>query len=205
MQRNGTNDVRSWGRAARALHWAMALLIAVEVPAGFVMSRTYAQPGTAATWHYWASNAHHSAGLSLLALALARVIVRLVAPHPAPIGSKAKQGVARSSHRLMYLLLLLIPLTGWAAVSSLQASAQFPNPLWVFGIDGFGPGGLVPHIVPPVPWDSASPWRYATFATGHRWLLIAGGALLALHVAAALWHHFHLRDQTLRRMLKDAA
>lgn len=129
MQQNGTIDrVQSWGRVARALHWGMALLIAVEVPAGFVMSRTYAQPGAAATWHYWAGNVHHSAGLTLLALALVRVIVRLVAPHPAPTGSSVERGVARGSHHLMYMLLLLIPLTGWAAVSSLQASAQFPQP-----------------------------------------------------------------------------
>lgn len=205
MLRHRTTDVQSWRRAARALHWGMALLIAVEVPAGFVMSRTYAQPGAAATWHYWSSNVHHSAGLTLLALALVRVFVRLVGPHPAPIGSKVEKRVARGSHRLMYLLMLLIPLTGWAAVSSLQASAHYPNPLWVFGIDGFGPGELVPHIVPPVPWDSPTPWRYATFGTAHRWLLIAGGALLALHVAAALRHHFYLRDQTLRRMLRDVA
>lgn len=196
------NGRTRWGAAARGLHWGMAALLLLEVPAGFVMSRTYgAQDASLARWHYLSANLHHSLGLTLLLLVAVRGLRRLFGTAPDPIGSALERRASRGVHWLLYALLLLVPLSGWAAVSSLLPSAQFPNPLWVFGHDGFGPGGRVPHIVPPVAWDAPTPLRYATFGAAHRWLLIVGAALLLLHVAAALRHHFILRDDTLRRML----
>lgn len=198
------NSARGWGGIARLLHWGMAVLLAIEVPAGFVMTRTYAatDPRLAA-WHHIGANVHHTLGLILLLLAGGRGLWRLFGEAPAAIGTRLERRAARSAHGLLYALLLLVPLSGWAAVSSLRPSAQFPNPLWVFGRDGFGPGGWMPHLVPPVAWDAATVWRYSTFGATHRWLLNAGAGLLLLHVAAALRHHFLLRDDTLRRMIRD--
>ena len=198
------NDIAHWGRVSRALHWGMAALLVLEVPAGFVMGRTYAaKDPTLARWHYWSANVHHSLGLTLLALVILRAAWRLSRLAPGVIGTRAERRVARGVQGLLYAFLLLVPLAGWAALSSLMPTAQFPNPLWFFGHDGFAPGGWVPHIVPPVAWDAPTFWRYGTFITAHRWLLIGGAVLLSLHVLAALRHHFILRDATLRRMLKD--
>ena len=63
----------SWNRTARGLHWAMAALIVIGVPAGYVMTRTYLaviKGGPDAALHIRASQVHHTVGLILLALAL---------------------------------------------------------------------------------------------------------------------------------------
>lgn len=197
------NTETSWGSVSRALHWGFALAILVEVVAGLVMSRTFGSKDPAvAPWHYWTSNVHHTLGLLLLVAAAARATWRLVGPVPAPVRrlGALQEGTGRTIHWLLYALLLVVPLSGWAALSSLADSPSYGRTvLWFFGSNGFDT--VVPRIVPPVPWDSHALFRYSTFARSHRWLLIAGAALLALHVAAALRHHFLLKDDTLRRML----
>lgn len=97
--------------------------------------------------------------------------------------------------------MLLIPLSGWAALSSLQGTTQFPNPLWLFGRDQFAPSGFVPRIAPAVAWDASTPLRYSTFIAIHRCLLLVGAVLLSVQIAAALRHHMLRRDATLARML----
>lgn len=196
------NTAEHWGGASRWLHWGFALGIVVEVAAGFVMSRTFASKDPLAMqWHFWASNVHHTGGLLLLLTAFARLGWRLGGPVPAPASQgKAIRAAARGTHWLLYALMLAIPLTGWAALSSLADSPGYGRTiLWLFGTNGFD--NIVPHIVPPVPWDGESPFRYSNFARAHRWLLIGGAGLLGLHVSAALAHHFFLKDPTLRRML----
>lgn len=197
-----TNGLDHWGWVSRALHWGMALLILIEVPAGFIMGRTYASPDPfVAVVHCWASNVHHTVGLSLLLLVFVRAIWRLMGPVPTATRTRWQNRAANGTHSVLYALLILVPLSGWAALSSLEATPQFPNHLWFFGMDGFGANGIIPHIVPAVPWDSPTLSRYGTYAAGHRCLLIAGAVLLALHIAAALRHHFLLHDETLLRMI----
>ena len=192
-----------WGAVARWLHWGIALMILVEVPAGFIMVRTYrARDPIGMSWHYWASNIHHTGGMLILMLALLRAAWRLAGPIPLPPAtlSAPERLAARVTHGLLYALLVLIPLSGWAMLSSLADSAAFGRTiLWIFGTNGFDT--FVPRIVRPVPWDSGELLNFVLFAQTHHWLLIAGAVLVALHVAAALRHHWVLRDATLRRML----
>src|SRR4051794_28665650 len=96
---------------------------------------------------------------------------------------------ASAAHGLLYLLLVGLPLTGWAVVSF----SPFTPPTVLYG--------LVPW--PPLPLASLVPNPAA--AEGVLKLVHAYGAwfltaLLALHVAAALRHHLILRDDVLRRM-----
>lgn len=201
------NERDSWGLVARLLHWTIALAILIEVPAGIVMSRTYmATDPVLAGWHYWTSNVHHTLGLTILVLAIGRGLWRLCGPVPEPAAPMPRRlrSLSRATHWLLYALLALIPLSGWAALSSLADSAQFgPTVLWLFGTNAFA--GSFPRIVPAVAWDSDALLRYAVVAGAHRWLLYAGAAVLALHIAAALRHHFVLRDATLRRMWRGVA
>lgn len=196
-----------WTRTARALHWGTALAILVEVPAGFAMAWTYldgVRHGPLAGLHLRASQVHHTLGLLLLASLALRLAWRW--RHPAPalpatVGAGAARA-ARGVQGLLYLLLALLPLTGWAALSALAGGGDYPAPeLWLFTHDGFGPGGIVPHIVPPQPWNAPPPLNYGTFAKAHRWLVYGGGVILALHIAAALKHHLVDRDGVLARML----
>lgn len=192
---------------ARRLHWGMALAIFVEVPVGFTMSWTYldgARGGPLAWLHLRASQVHHTLGLILLAAAIVRLIWRW--RHPAPALSAGTSTAARIAARgvqaLLYLLLVALPLSGWAALSALGAGGGYPAPeMWFFTHDGFGPGGLIPHIVAPRPWNAPGIIGYSLFAKSHVYMVWAGGALLSLHIGGALKHHFIDRDGVLLRML----
>jgi cytochrome b561 len=194
-----------WTRAARWLHWSTALAIAVEVPAGFAMAWTYLdglKGGPLAGLHLRASQIHHTLGMILLFTTLFRLYWRWRHPAPALPSGIAASGrlLARSIQAGLYALLLLIPLSGWAALSALAGGADFPAPeLWFFAHDGFGPGGVIPHLVAPRPWND--PLGYGLFARAHVWMLWAGGALLAFHIGGAVKHHFVDRNAVLLRMM----
>lgn len=195
-----------WTLTARALHWGMALGILAIVPAGYLMAWTYLdglRGGPRATTHVLASQVHHTLGLLILGLALIRLAWR--SGHPAPPLPKsvppAAAFAARGVQALLYVLLLALPITGWAALSALGSGAGFPAPqMWFFGHDGFGPNGVIPHLVEPRPWDATGPISYRTFARAHRYLLWLGAVLVLLHVCGALWHQFVRCDGLLRRM-----
>jgi cytochrome b561 len=193
-----------WTRTARLLHWGVALAIAVEVPAGFIMSWTYAAKDAAGKAdHILASQIHHTIGLLLIAIVLFRLYWRWQHPAPPlPADTPRWQAMlARVTQALLYALLLVIPLSGWAALSAMAAGAGYPAPpIWFFTHDGFGPGGMIPHIVPPVAWNAPVLFNFGFFARMHVYGLMLGGVLLALHGSAALLHHFVRRDQVLRAM-----
>lgn len=197
-----------WTRTARLLHWGMALAIAVEVPAGFIMAWTYAAKDAAGQQdHIRASQVHHTIGLLLLATVLLRLYWRWRHPAPAlPAGTSRWQAwLARLIQALLYALLLVIPLSGWAALSAMAAGSGYPAPpIWFFTHNGFGPGGLIPHIVTPVAWDAPVLFNFGFFAQMHVWSLMLGGGLLVLHGGAALVHHFIRRDDVLRAMWRGA-
>jgi cytochrome b561 len=188
-----------WDSWAKALHWGIALAILLEVPAGFVMASTYGpsfRDEGVLGLHRFASQFHHTLGLLLLAAALAWLLRRLRRPRP-PAGPAVppwQRRLAGSVHALLALLLLIVPLSGWAALSALADSPQFgPTHLWFFGFDR-----LLPRIWAPLPFDD--PMGYRLLGAVHVRALWLGLALLALHVAAALWHHAVRRDGVLRRM-----
>jgi cytochrome b561 len=194
-----------WTRTARLLHWGMAVAIAVEVPVGFIMAWTYGSKDSAGQHnHIRASQAHHTIGLLLIAVVLFRLVWRWRHPAPPlPASTPRWQAMlARTVQALLYALLLVIPLSGWAALSSMAAGGGYPAPsIWFFTHDGNGPGGLIPHIAPPVAWNAPTLFNFGFFARTHVYALMFGGALLVLHGSAALIHHFVRRDDVLRQML----
>lgn len=125
---------------------------------------------------------HQSLGLSVLLLNGLRLLWRWTHPFPSQVADPLKRAVGTSAHVAVYTLLIAQPLLGWAYVS---ARGRVPA-LW--GI--------------PLPALLEKNRELADqIHTWHEW---AGWALLALigaHAAAALFHHFVLRDGVLRRML----
>lgn len=204
---NRTAAPAEWTPTARRLHWGTALAVLVEVPAGFAMAWTYldgTRGGPLAWLHLRASQVHHTLGLLLLAAVLFRLFWRWRHRAPAlPQGtSPAARVAARGVQALLYALLLLLPLSGWAALSALGSGAGYPAPsLWFFTHDGFGPGGIIPHLVQPRPWNAPGLIGYGLFAKAHVYMVWAGGALLLLHIGGALKHHFVDRDGVLARMM----
>jgi cytochrome b561 len=169
----------------------VAGLIALTVPIGFWMSDTYAaaqkDPALEPRLHLL-SAVHHTIGFTILALVGVWAAARLAAGGRAASRRDPpwRDALARTVHAILLLLLIVLPLSGWAALS---AFGDFPI---YFG------GYHMPGIVPRVAFDAAH--GYAYYAQVHRWSWKAGAALLGLHVAAALWHQFVVRDGVLSRM-----
>jgi cytochrome b561 len=196
-----------WPRLTRIIHWLTVLGILVIVPVGYVMTDTYfAQDPARGALHVTASQVHHTIGFLLLLVFVPRLSSRLRAQPGARRQLPAFERIgANLIQALLYVILLALPLTGWAALSSIAPDPQIPKvSAWFFGHDGFGEGGLIPRIVQPVAWNSEEFFRYELFGRLHRWLLIAGAVTLTLHIAAALRHHFFLKDAILKEMIHPA-
>lgn len=186
------NTAERWGWLSKSFHWIIALMIAVIVPVGFVMSATYQFKVTneqMETVHVWLSRIHQSAGLIVLMLVVARLGWRLSNPGPnVPATLAAYQRLlAKFNHVVLYALLFALPLSGWAAMSAFgEAPTYF---LWFDGL---------PNLVPKVPLNDG--FGYGFYARVHRYGIYTGGVLLSLHIVAALWHQFVVKDSVLRRM-----
>lgn len=101
---------QTYSRAQRALHWAMAALIAALAPIGWLMSD--ADPDGAA--RLWLSRAHAGLGMTLGLLLVARIVTRVRAPRPAELpGSTASQRtLMRVIHGGIYAVLVVTLISG---------------------------------------------------------------------------------------------
>lgn len=187
------NTRAGWGAVARGLHWLIAGLLLVQVPLGFRMNAVYDELlATRATDFgplLQLSMLHHTTGFLILILATIRLGWRATSTTPAPTPGLAayQRWLAGATHAFLYALLFAFPLSGWAALSAYEG--EFP--IYFFGFDA------VPRLVPQADGSHAP---YEFYAEIHEACWRAGAVLLALHVAAALWHQFVRRDGLLARM-----
>ena len=165
---------------AKSLHWLIVLLLVVQFALAWTMPEIHrgTKPETLI-------NLHLSVGTSILLVALARLAWRL--RHPVPLVTNNvpfwQQRVAQANHALLYLLLFLMPLFGWA-----NASARG------WAIDFFGVAQLTRILAESSPLGRA-------LGDVHIWTSYVLLGLVGLHVAAALFHRLWLRDRVLARML----
>ena len=134
---------------------------------------------------------HKSFGLLILLLALVRLAWRLVnrAPDLPDTMRAFEKYAARLAHVFLYAAIILVPLTGWAFVSS----SPLGIPTFAFHLV------VVPHL--PVPVSEAAE---AVMQRIHTGLAYISAAVAILHAGAALRHHFVLKDTVLRRMIMPA-
>ncbi|MDP6435880.1 MAG: cytochrome b [Gammaproteobacteria bacterium] len=191
------NTVSQWGRVSRAFHWAMLAMIAVQIPVGFwmvevyeVYTETYADD----TWVMYTSRIHHTMGLLVLGMAFARLGWRVSNPTPdlPPALAAYTRWLVRVTHIVLYALILIYPLSGWASLSAYEG--EFPI-FFLFWDD-------MPRIVPQV--KEGATFTYEFFAEIHRYCWKAGAGILGLHVLGALWHHYVARDGVLLRMWRGS-
>ena len=174
-------------------------MICIVVPAGFVMSATYGPSFTdrrLLPLHELASQIHHTVGFLVLAVGVTWWFRRTVFGRPSWAAELSTwQRVSASMvHFTILALIIVVPWSGWAALSSLADSPQFgPTHLWFFGTDR-----LLPRIWTPLAFND--PAGYRAFASVHASALWLGLGLLLVHIGSALWHHFVRRDGVLRRM-----
>jgi cytochrome b561 len=162
-----------------ALHWITAALILVNLLLGVSMVQLPISPRKL-NWYLW----HKSIGATVFVLTSLRLAWRAWRPHPAPVPMPPwQQRAARVSHASLYALMLLIPLSGW-----LYSSATGVQVLYL---------GLVP-LPNLLPKDRT---LAAVLRVVHVSLNVLLVTVVAIHVAAALKHHFVDRDGVLARML----
>ena len=178
------NTFSRYGFVASSLHW----IIAAGIIAQYFLAEAAEETEHAANEVLSAANIHMSLGMTLLALAVIRIAWRLLeAPPESPTTMKGIEvTAARAVHIAFYVLLFAIPISGWALTTvegeSLRYFGLFDLPQLRIGAQL---GTLDEEQLEEV----------------HEVLFNILVILAALHLAAALKHHFFDRDDVLRRML----
>jgi len=174
------NTDHSWGTPAKLLHWVVAVLVFAQIALGWAAVNWRLSP-TKLDLYVW----HKSTGMLILVLMALRMTWRLANVTPSlPAAMRPLERLAaHSSHLLLYLLLLLLPMTGWIVNSAANVPFRM---FWLIPL---------PAIVEP---DKA---MADAAARTHLVLGIALSLLLAVHIGAALRHHFLKHNEVLARML----
>jgi len=174
------NTDTHWGSVAQAFHWLIAALIVAQGAIGLTMVELGMTPTKVRVFAL-----HKSIGLTILALVLLRLAWRITQRAPREVPMPHWQlASARLSHFLLYVLILALPFSGWL----FNSAANFP-------LEWFG----VFHV--PSLTRGLDPVLKAFALRTHVvlfWVLVA---VVVIHAAAALWHHFRQRDDVLLRML----
>ncbi|HEV2559505.1 MAG TPA: cytochrome b/b6 domain-containing protein [Microvirga sp.] len=175
---------QTYSPAQKGAHWLTAALVALLIPAGYAMTGLMAA-GSLKNAVY---ELHKSFGMMVFGLGLWRVGLRLWlgAPPTEPGLPAWQRAAARASHFALYALLLLVPLSGWAATSACCAPV---NLFWSLPLTLPVEGGME---------------RAKAIFLVHDVLAYSLAAVVALHAAAALHHHWVRRDGTLLRMWPGA-
>lgn len=174
------NSPRRYGSLAIALHWLMLLLI-IAVYACIELREVFPRGSDPRamlkSWHF-------TLGLSVLLLATLRLAVHLFGPTPRiePEPPRVQRLAARAVHVALYAFMLLQPLMGWLVLSAEATPVPF------YGLTLPALTGADERLADDIEDLHESVGR-------------AGYFLIGAHAAAALFHHFFLRDNTLRRML----
>jgi cytochrome b561/polyisoprenoid-binding protein YceI len=175
------NTALRWGSLARLFHWVIVALIITQfvlanmaegLPLGMAKLATLAR--------------HKSVGITILGLAVLRLLWRLYNRNSPPLPANLKpheKGLAHLTHYGLYLLLFAMPLSGW-----MMSSAKNYPVSW-FGFF------TLPNLVQP---DTGV---YEFMKSTHGVLAGTLVVITTLHVLAALYHHFMKKDDVLKRML----
>ncbi len=109
--RNGPDE---FGLVTRLIHWTTMLIVISQLALGLRINAM--EPGLSNLWLY---GLHKTLGFLILALILARIGWHIASPPPHPIGPRNTGfWAARAVHWAFYILLIAIPLTGWAGSSA---------------------------------------------------------------------------------------
>ena len=171
-----------------AFHWVMAALVLFQLGWGW-----YAGFLPVGGRKLMAYQLHADVGLLILVLALLRLGWRAIIPGPVNDADVPgfQSRIAYATHYIFYICFIGLPLSGWAMWSSLGGNSQLTM------------GGIVPW--PALPFDelpTVLQWAIMDWAEDiHHLLILILAALIPIHIAAALKHHFWNRHDVLSGML----
>lgn len=161
------------------LHWFMLLLLVAvytTIELRGIFPKGTAERNAMKLWHFML-------GLSVFALVLLRLVARMrgAAPAITPTPPKWQTGLAHAMHAALYLLMLAMPLLGWLILSAEG------KPIPFFGLE-------LPALI------GANEELAKQIQEIHETIGTLGYLLIGAHALAGLYHHYIVRDNTLRRM-----
>jgi cytochrome b561 len=168
-----------YGVVARLLHWLIALLVVLQIPAGIAMTSEPLAAVTDPLFIY-----HKGMGAVLLVLVLTRAVWRATHRPPAfpDYMTPAEKRIAGTTHLAIYALLLTMTVSGYLRT----VGDGFPIEL----LDALG----IPPLIPQMPRLAAA------MLVVHQFAVMGLVALVAVHVAMVLRHHLIERNPVLVRM-----
>ena len=173
------NTTITWGWPAKLLHWISALAIVVLFAHGWWMTHVVARPDRIVNYNW-----HAALGYDVLVLLVLRLLWRWANPVPAqPSDSQRWERIAAQvGHVGLYVLLFGASLTGWTVATT------FRTPIT---------RDLLGLSFPAIVTDRAFRNLYEESHVILSYLL---AALIVVHIAGALRHHFIKHNDVLRRM-----
>ena len=181
-----TNTTTHYGWVSKTFHWLTALLIVTVIPLGVVAGRWPYETSQELTQKLLLFSIHKTVGVTIFFVALARILWGLTQTRPGLLNAdkRGEAVLATLVHWLLYISLVVVPLTGWITHAASEGYAPI---WWTFG-----------QNLPLVPKSKVIADIFGTFHVGFEKILLVA---LLLHIAGALKHHFWDKDATLRRML----
>jgi len=176
----GYKTSTAYSVTARTLHWVTATLVLIMLPLGVVIANDWG--GALQDPLY---DLHRSIGAVIIPLVIVRLGYRLTHP-PLPLPQDVpplQRLAAHATHWALYGLLIVQPFVGWAATSAYRAT------IMIFGLF---------ELLPIWPEDRAVSDRLFVV---HALIGAIIACLVAVHISAALYHHFVRKDRVLMRMI----
>jgi cytochrome b561 len=187
------NTDKRYGKIAMLLHWSVAFLFLLLYISVY-FRQWFTVGGT--DINLTALHLHLSFGITVMVFVALRVLYKIWDKTPKDVeGSKFEHFAAHSAHYLLYAIMIIMPLTGYFGTG---VDTDF---FFLFDITQFRDTALYDLVITNwlgLTWDE--------FEGPIDFIHKQGGAtlvwmLIAVHVAAALYHHFIRKDNVLRRML----
>lgn len=172
-----------YSATSKFLHWLTAACIFFLIPSG--ISLEHLPEGVIQNTFY---DLHRSFGFVVLCLAILRVAARLYYGAPAAYAGLTpfERIASRTAHLLLYGLIFVTPMLGWAATSAYPVTVSV---FWLFNL---------PMIAP------ADEELFKRLIFGHKIAAFSMAAVLVAHIGGALMHAFVKRDGVMARMLPTA-
>jgi cytochrome b561 len=162
---------------SRLLHWSMAAMVIVQLLLGVIMVASL-------SYYPLLLAIHRPLGIAIFVFAVVRLVNRLTHRPPPFLAtmSPLERKIATWSERLLYALLLLQPLVGWAMLSAARYPIILYGPLHL--------PGIAPHDIT----------LYAVLRISHSILAFLLFVTFTAHMSAVLFHILVLRDRLIDRM-----
>ncbi len=177
-------------RTAIVFHWVIAVFVVTNIALAWTFKTWDDRPWTQAV-----TNTHKTIGITVLGLAVMRLLWR-IGHRPPPLSPEIPRWqvrAARYGHASLYFIIFAMPLSGWIYDSAWEWAEQVP--ISVFGV----------FEMPRIAWVAdlpAAPKKELDelFHHAHEWLSYVLYGLLAAHLAGAVKHQWFDRVPTLQRM-----